>query len=180
MNKQKHDENKEAGSDCQERLVRHLRLVGRRMLFLALILPVVLMHLCSWLLVILCEIGWVIMGYVSGRTEHKWLEWTERLLDWMQELGDRVTALNSAAHGGCPATPCSAFRGPMERHRGTIRVRVDVQREGRKYWARVVADPIRPEAMPLASGPTRKIAIRAACEKASILPNVQEHLHRHE
>ena len=65
------------------------------MLFLSLILPVILLHLCSWLLVILCEIGWVILGYVSGRTEHGWLQWTERLLDWMQDLGDRVTSLNS-------------------------------------------------------------------------------------
>jgi hypothetical protein len=85
---------------------------------------------------------------------------------------------NKEAGSGCPATPCSAFRGPMERHRGTIRVRVDVQREGRKYWARVVADPIRPEAMPLASGPTRKIAIRAACEKASIPPNDKDLVRR--
>jgi hypothetical protein len=46
----------------------------------------------------------VILGYVSGRTEHEWLEWTERLLDWMQELGDRVTALNSPPNAKCAAT----------------------------------------------------------------------------
>ena len=79
----------------QSRLVRRLRLVARRMLFLSLIIPVALLHIAAWLLVILCEIGWVILGYVSGRTEHEWLEWTDRLLDWMQELGDRVTSLNS-------------------------------------------------------------------------------------
>ena len=79
----------------QPRLVRRLRLVARRMLFLSLIIPVALLHIAAWLLVILCEIGWVILGYVSGRTEHEWLEWTDRLLDWMQELGDRVTSLNS-------------------------------------------------------------------------------------
>ena len=67
----------------------------------------------------------------------------------------------------------SAFRGPIERHQGTIRVRVDVQREGTEYWARVVADPIRPESMPLACGPTRELAIHAACEKASIPPNAE-------
>ena len=72
-------------------------------------------------------------------------------------------------------TPCSAFRGPIEQHQGTIRVRVDVQREGGEYWARVVADPIRPESMPLASGPTREMAIRAACEKASVPHNSQDH-----
>jgi hypothetical protein len=72
---------------------------------------------------------------------------------------------------GLDETPCSAFRGPIERHQGTIRVRVDVQREGTEYWARVVADPIRPESMPLASGQTRELAIHAACEKASIPPN---------
>jgi hypothetical protein len=69
----------------------------------------------------------------------------------------------------------SVFRGPIERHQGTIRVRVDVQREGNEYWARVVADPIRPDAMPLAAGPTREHAIHAACEKASIPPN-DEHM----
>lgn len=69
------------------------------------------------------------------------------------------------------ATYCSAFRGPIEHHQGTIRVRVDVQREGTEYWARAVADPIRPESMPLASGATRDLAIHAACEKASIQPN---------
>jgi hypothetical protein len=67
----------------------------------------------------------------------------------------------------------AAFRGPIERHQGTIRVRVDVQREGAEYWARVVTDPIRPESMPLASGPTRELAIHAACEKASIPPNAE-------
>lgn len=72
---------------------------------------------------------------------------------------------------GLDETPCSAFRGPIERHQGTIRVRVDVQREGNEYWARVVADHIRPESMPLASGPTREMAIHAACEKVSIPPN---------
>ena len=75
---------------------------------------------------------------------------------------------------GLDETPCSAaFRGPIERHQGTIRVRVDVQREGTEYWARVVADPIRPESMPLASGSTRELAIHAACEKASIPPNAR-------
>ena len=69
--------------------------------------------------------------------------------------------------------PCSAFRGPIERHQGTIRVRVDVQREGTEYWARVVADPIRPESMPLACGPTRELEIHAACEKASIPQNAK-------
>jgi len=78
-----------------DRLVRRLHVVARRMLFVTLIIPVALLHITAWLLVIMCEIGWVILGYVSGRTEHEWLEWTERLLDWMQELGDRVTALNS-------------------------------------------------------------------------------------
>jgi len=65
------------------------------MMFVTLIIPVALLHISVWLLVIVCDIGWVILGYVSGRTEHEWLDWTERLLDWMQELGDRVTALNS-------------------------------------------------------------------------------------
>lgn len=65
---------------------------------------------------------------------------------------------------------CSAFRGPIEVYHGTIRVRVDVQREGSEYWARVVYDPVRPDLMPLASGPTRELAIHAACEKASIPP----------
>jgi hypothetical protein len=60
------------------------------------------------------------------------------------------------------------FRGPIERHHCSIRVRIDVQREGSDYWARVVIDPIRPELMPLASGPTREMAIHAAGEKASI------------
>jgi hypothetical protein len=63
------------------------------------------------------------------------------------------------------------FRGPIERHEGVIRVRVDVQREGVEFWARAVPDPIRPESMPLASGLTRELAIFAACEKASILLN---------
>ena len=86
----------------------------------------------------------------------------------------RPTAPNppqTAAGQALGAIPCSAFRGPIELHQGTIRVRVNVQREGSKYWARVVADPIRPDSMPLASGPTRKMAIHAACEKASIPPN---------
>lgn len=69
------------------------------------------------------------------------------------------------------AEPCTAFRGPIERHQGTIRVRVDVQREGAEYWARAVPDPVRPYLMPLASGQTRELAIHAACEKASIPPN---------
>ena len=70
----------------------------------------------------------------------------------------------SAAH-------CAAFRGPIEQHEGTIRVRVDVQRQGAKYLARAVPDPVRPYLMPLASGQTRELAIHAACEKASILQN---------
>lgn len=76
---------------------------------------------------------------------------------------------------GCSlgASPCTAFRGPIERHQGTIRVSVDVQREGAEYWARAVPDPVRPYLMPLASGQTRELAIHAACEKASILPNVE-------
>jgi len=77
------------------RLVRRLHLVARRMLFVVLIIPVGLLHIGAWLMVIMCELGWVILGYVSCRTEHEWLQWTERLLDWMQELGDRMTALNS-------------------------------------------------------------------------------------
>jgi hypothetical protein len=63
---------------------------------------------------------------------------------------------------------CAPFRGAIERHYCSIRVRVDVQREGDDYWARVVIDPTHPELMPLASGPTREMAIHAAGEKASI------------
>jgi hypothetical protein len=65
------------------------------------------------------------------------------------------------------------FRGAIERHQGSIRVRIDVQREGRDYWARVVIDPTHPELMPLASGPTRETAIQAAGEKASIPLDVE-------
>jgi hypothetical protein len=65
-------------------------------------------------------------------------------------------------------SPNAEFRGPIEQHEGMIRVRVDVQREGSMFWARAVADPTRPEVMPLASGPTRELAIFAACEKASM------------
>jgi putative AlgH/UPF0301 family transcriptional regulator len=63
--------------------------------------------------------------------------------------------------------------GPIERHQGSIRVRIDVQREGSDYWARVVIDPSHPELMPLASGPTRETAIQAAGEKASIPLDVE-------
>jgi hypothetical protein len=80
--------------------------------------------------------------------------------------------LKQQTDSGSAGSVCSAFRGPIESHRGAIRVRVDVQWEGGDYWARVVTDPIRPESMPLASGPTRELAIHAACEKASIPPNV--------
>ena len=88
----------------------------------------------------------------------------------MSAMGDQ-NQKQTARSCGSDDSACSAFRGPIERHQGIIRVRVDVQREGNEYWARVVADPIRPESMPLASGPTRELAIHAACEKASIPPN---------
>ena len=65
-----------------------------------------------------------------------------------------------------------AFRSPIEQHHGTIRVRVDVQREGDKFWARAVPDPVRPSLMPLASGTTCELAIEAACEAASIAPPI--------
>ena len=98
----------------------------------------------------------------------------------MKRHGEKAAAaarpdVSENADGGLGATHCSAFRGPIEQHSGVIRVRVDVQREGSEYWARVVYDPVRPDLMPLASGPTRELAIHAACEKASILPNVQIH-----
>lgn len=97
------------------------------MLFVSLIIPVALMHITAWLLVILCEIGWIIIGYVSGRTEHEWLQWTERLLDWMQELGDRVKALNSPPNVS-PATghqveariSGTARRGPLRAATGSL------------------------------------------------------------
>jgi len=65
------------------------------MLFVALIIPVIILNLCAWLLVIVCEVAWMAIGFISGRQEYEWLQWTDLIIDWMQEIIDRVTALNS-------------------------------------------------------------------------------------
>ena len=89
----------------QPRLVRRLLLVVRRMLFVVLILPIYVLTIFAWILILACEILWIVIGYISGRTEHEWLEWTETLQERMQKIWDSMIALNSPPnderiHGG--------------------------------------------------------------------------------
>lgn len=69
-------------------------LAGGRLLFLLLVIPTLALWILTFTLITFCELMWVAVGFLTLKTEYEWLQWTDRLVDWVSGILDRVIDIN--------------------------------------------------------------------------------------